>query len=161
MTRPVVEYVRRGLREVGLPETRILVNRTREEAYRTAPAALVRLVGGSLRRDGSRVEAGPERTLRRLYTGTLRARVELYARGPEELDRMLVGFLLYLWSTPLTAGGAYHAKLDDLSLVYTDEEGVLLTENALALEIPFGVEVLEGVAWVPVEVEVEGLVEEV
>jgi len=161
VTQPIVDYLRRGLREVGLPETRILVGRTREEAYRTAPAALVRLVGGSLRRDGSRVEAGPERTTRRLYQGVLRARVELYARNPEELDRMLVGLLLYLWATPLTAGGAYHARLDDLSLVYTDEEGVLLTENALALEIPFGVEVLDGVAWVPVEVEVEGLVEEV
>jgi hypothetical protein len=61
----------------------------------------------------------------------------------------------------LDAGGSYQAKLDEIGLSYQDEEGFLLPENGLALEIPVEIYLLEGVDWVPVAVEVEGLVEEV
>jgi hypothetical protein len=161
MTAPVLAYLAEACVHAGLPRTRVLVRRSREEAYRTVPAALLALTSGNLRRDGSRVQAGPERTTRTLYRGLVRARLELYARSQEELDRLLVGVLLYLWHTPLEAGGSYQAKLDEISLSYQDEEGFLLPENGLALEIPVEVYLLEGVDWVPVAVEVEGLVEEV
>ncbi|MCX7851011.1 hypothetical protein, partial [Thermus sp.] len=61
----------------------------------------------------------------------------------------------YLWEAPLRVGENYHAKLDDLALSFLDEEGLLVGENALALEIPVEVALYEDTAWVPVTVVVE------
>jgi len=152
---PVLEYLKAACAHAGLPPARVLVGRSREEAYRMAPAALIQPLSGALKRDGSRVVAGPVKTRRRLYGGTLRIRLELYARSSEELDRLLAGVLLYMWDTPLHVGEDYHAKLNDIALSYLDEEGLLVGENALALEVPVEIALYEDTAWVPVRVEVE------
>ncbi|MEN2982554.1 MAG: hypothetical protein ABDH20_08495 [Thermus sp.] len=155
MIAPVVAYLKGACAHAGLPPARVLVARAREEAYRVAPAALIQPLTGTLRRDGSRMVAGPVRTHRRLFEGQLRVRLELYARSPEELDGLLVGVLRYLWQTPLQVGEDYHAKLDDLALSFLDEEGLLVGENAVALEIPVEIALYEDTAWVPVTVVVE------
>ncbi|KPD32268.1 hypothetical protein AN926_04720 [Thermus scotoductus] len=120
-----------------------------------APAALIQPLTGALKRDGSRVVAGPVKTRRRLYGGQARFRLELYARSQEELDRLLTGVLLYLWETPLVVGEEHVAKLNDLTLSFLDEEGALIGEHAAALEVPVEVALYEDTAWVPVRVEVE------
>ncbi|TFU26183.1 hypothetical protein [Thermus tengchongensis] len=155
MIAPVVAYLQAACQHAGLPPGRVLVGRVREEAYRVAPVALIQPLSGSLRRDGSRVVAGPAKTRRRLYGGSLRIRLELYARSGEELDRLLAGVLLYLWETPLHVGEDYHAKLNEITLSYLDEEGLLVGENALALEVPVEIALYEDTAWVPITVEVE------
>ncbi|RTG99035.1 hypothetical protein [Thermus scotoductus] len=155
MIAPVLEYLKAACAHAGLPPTRVLVGRSREEAYRMAPAALIQPLTGALKRDGSRVVAGPVKTRRRLYGGQARFRLELYARSQEELDRLLTGVLLYLWETPLVVGEEHVAKLNDLTLSFLDEEGALIGEHAAALEVPVEVALYEGTAWVPVRVEVE------
>lgn len=155
MIAPVLEYLKAACAHAGLPPTRVLVGKAREEAYRMAPAALIQPLTGALKRDGSRVVAGPVKTRRRLYGGQARFRLELYARSQEELDRLLTGVLLYLWETPLVVGEEHVAKLNDLTLSFLDEEGALIGEHAAALEVPVEVALYEGTAWVPVRVEVE------
>ncbi len=155
MIAPVVEYLKAACGHAGLPPARVLVGKSREEAYRVAPAALVQPLSGALRRDGSRVVAGPTATRRRLYRGQARFRLELYARSGEELDRLLTGVLLYLWEAPLVVGEDHVAKLDDISLSFLDEEGALMGEHAAALEVPMEIALYEDTAWVPVQVEVE------
>lgn len=159
---PFVGYLRSACQAVGLPPTRIAVGRSREEAYRSAPAALIQPMTGALRRDGSRVVAGPSMTRRRIYRGLMRFRLELYGRSGEELDQLITGVLLYLWRTPFEAAGEYQAKLDEISLSYLDDEGVLIGENGAFLDIPVEVSLYEDTPWVPVQVQVEeALVEEV
>jgi hypothetical protein len=158
-----LDYLRNACLTAGLPPARVLTGKTREDVYRVAPAALLLPLGGSLRRDGSRVGGAAHTTHRRLYGGSLRVRLELYARGPEELDRLLVGVLRYLWETPFRVGDDPHARLNEIALSYLDEEGALMTEHALALEVPLEVALYEDTPWVPVEVVVEegGLEKEV
>ncbi len=155
MIAPVIGYLAAACRHAGLPPQRVLVGKTREEAYRTSPAALIQPITGSLRRDGSRVVAGPPQARRRLYRGLARFRVELYARTPEERDHMLAGVLHYLWNTPLVVGDDPQAKLNDITLSFIDEEGILVGENAVALEVPVEIALYEDTPWVPITVEVE------
>lgn len=159
---PFVDYLRSACQSVGLPPSRIAVGRSREEAYRSAPAAIILPLTGSLRRDGSRVAAGAHITRRRVYRGLMRFRLELFGRTGDELDRLITGVLLYLWHTPFQAGNEYHAKLDEIGLSYLDDEGVLVGENGAFLDIPVEMSLYEDTPWVPIQVHVEeAIVEEV
>lgn len=162
MISPILSYLRSACQSVGLPPARVSVGRAREEAYRSAPAAIIHPLTGVVRRDGSRVIAGPSITRRRAYRGAMRFRLELYGRSGEELDQLLTGVLLYLWHTPLQVEDNLQAKLDEISISYVDDEGILIGEFGAFLEIPIEVTVYEDSPWIPVQVEVEeALIEEV
>lgn len=162
MIESVFQHLTEGLRSLGLPERRILRGIQREEAYRTAPAAMIQPVDGAVERDGQRVRAQDPTTIKRLWGGQARVRVELYARTPDELQSMLVGLLRWMYTHPYhdPLGQSHRLPDGDVRLAWVDEDGVVLGENVLALEIPVELGIYETTGWVPVtvvlEYEIEG-----
>lgn len=162
MIRSAIEHLKQACLHAGLPPARVLIGKSREEGYRVAPAALLLPRDGQIRREGVRVEAGPTRTRRRIYGGTVRLRLELYARSEEELEGLLTGVLLYLYAHPYLAAEYQAFPRGEITFSYVDEEGALLGEHALALEFPVEIALYDDVAWVPIRVEFEEpLIEEV
>ncbi|WP_337869806.1 hypothetical protein [Meiothermus sp.] len=163
MVELVRNHLSRGLVQTGLIERYIRQEqRSRGEGYPSDLAAYLYPLQGSLERAGKRlsIEVG-DKTRRWLWLGQAVIRVELYARTERELGQILQGFLAWLFDHTLVDGSgvAFAIPAAGVRFSYQDEEGVLIAQNGIWLEIPVEIGVYRDTAWVPISVEIEREIE--
>lgn len=160
----VRQHLTRGLVSTGLPERYIRQEqRNRGEAYPTDLLAWLYPLQGELNRAGKRlsVEQTPVRSRRWLWLGGANMRCELYARNEPELNQILQGFLTWLFDHTLvdSAGVRFKVPAERIRFSYQDEEGVLIAQNGIWLEIPVEIGIYRDNAWTPITVEIEREIE--
>ncbi|WP_299427213.1 hypothetical protein [uncultured Meiothermus sp.] len=157
----VRQHLTTGLAHTGLPERFIRQEqRSRGEAFPTDLSAYLYPLQGSLERAGKRLSITPppgRRTRRWLWLGSARMRCELYARHENELNQILQGFLTWLFDNTFVdaSGVRFSIPAETIGFTYQDEEGVLISQNGIWLEIPVEIGIYRDINWIPISVHLE------
>lgn len=155
------QHLINALRHAGLPERYILQTQVPDQEYPSGVAAYLYPVSGQMTRDGSRVRADQDPTVRRLWKGSGSLRLTLFARDQAELAQLLQGILEFLYDNTMTHpnGQPLEFPSGPVGVSYVDNEGILVSQNAVILDFPFELAIFREHGWVPIEIQIEAEIE--
>lgn len=155
------QHVVSALMYAGVPERYILQTQRPEQEYPSGVAAYLYPVSGQMARDGSRVRADQDPTVRRLWKGSGNLRLELFARDQADLAALVQGLFEWLYDHTLSHpnGQPLEFPSGPVGISYIDNEGILIDRNAVILDFPFEIAVFRQHDWVPIEIQIDAQIE--
>jgi hypothetical protein len=154
-------FLTKALDHVGLPERYVIKEQKPLDEYPTAPVAFVYFTNGAFKRDGSRTKWDGRVTTRRMWSGRGNLRLELFMRDETELGHAVQGILEYLFEHDFQDNDGNHHKFadGDVHFSYQNDEGILPQKDSIALEFPVELGIYKSVRWIPLKLELEGILE--
>ena len=157
-------FLKAALAHVQVPERFILEQQRKGEEYPTGIAAYLFFQNGTLKRDGGKIRyAGmpANQTIRQWFAGSGTIRLELFMRSEEEIEDALIGILEYVHTHSLinAQGIPLSFPNGEIKLSFEDEQGILLSRYAMALEFPIEIGVFDNTVWQPITIDVTGSLE--
>jgi hypothetical protein len=159
MLSPAIQHVGRALIAAGLNKDQLKLRKSYEGVYRgPTPVAFVNHGRARLRRDGSQIPPTTDASRRRLWDVPGTVRLELFCKDERQYDETVAALLEHLYDHSFEVEGRKLRFPDgDITASFTNEEGILMGEFAVLLEIPYQMELLRGYEFVQFELVEESV----